>query len=135
MAIRTPLPQFGDEYDGRKLRVLVENLDKSFRTINNALLVPRTRNVTATTTTPYTISSTEDHIDMDATAGAKIVKLPASPVTGREVSVAKTDAGGNAVTVNGNGKNINGAGTSVLSAQYDSEVYLYTGTEWRKRVN
>jgi len=59
------------------------------------------------------------HVDVDATGGVVTVDLPTSPISNRIYSIAKADNSGNAVTVDGNGKNINGSATISLGSQYD----------------
>jgi len=86
-----------------------------------------------TTTASIILATTTYHMDVDATSGVITVTLEPSPVDGQTHSVAKTDAGGNAVTVSGNGKNINGSATSSLASQYDTEQYIFIADndEWR----
>ncbi len=84
-----------------------------------------------TATTPYTAAAVT-YIMVDATAGNKVVNLPAiSGLSGnREYAVKKVDASGNTVTVTANGSDtIDGAATVVLSSQYDY-VRIVAGTEW-----
>lgn len=68
----------------------------------------------------------------DATSGAFSLDLPASPSAGDNYIIKKTDVSANAVTVDGNGKNIDGAATYALASQYDSVRVLYDSTddEW-----
>jgi hypothetical protein len=67
----------------------------------------------------------------DATAGAQTINLPASPVGGSRVTITKRDASNN-VTVSGNGNNIDGAASQVLSTQYSSITVEYSpdAGEW-----
>lgn len=78
---------------------------------------------------PYAVPTTVDVIDCDAAAGAIECDLPASPDTGETYVFRKSDATNN-VTIDGNGKNIDGAATKVLSSQYDTARLSYNGTEW-----
>lgn len=68
------------------------------------------------------------------TTGAFTVDLPAAPAPGCEVQVA--DATGYFATANctvdGNGNNINGSATSVLSTNNTHAVFVFNGDEWRK---
>lgn len=71
----------------------------------------------------------------DATSGAITVTLPAvadaDPTAGRVVTVKKTDASGNAVTLDADGsETIDGATTKALSSQYDSVTIVSDGTSW-----
>lgn len=83
-------------------------------------------------TADQTLVTTEDYVDVDATSGAVTIDLPASPVEGHEYVIRKSDGGGNAVTVDGNGKNIDGSATASLSSQYDRIRVSYNGTEWAR---
>lgn len=73
-----------------------------------------------------------DLIDMTTGAIGKIVYFPLVPVKDDLIKVTKADAGAGAITVDGNGKNINGSATDVINNQYTFVSYQYNGTEWRK---
>jgi hypothetical protein len=80
---------------------------------------------------PYTFT-TEDIIGVDTGAGAGTVRLPAVPVAadiGR-IRTVKYEAGGNPVTVDGNGNNIDGAATTPLAFLYESVDVYWNGTQW-----
>ena len=68
----------------------------------------------------------------DATSGAITLDLP--PIAtdaGRVITVIKTDAGGNAVTLDGDGsETINGSTTKALAAQYDTVTIAAHSSEW-----
>lgn len=81
-------------------------------------------------TVAFTAAEDADVYLCSASGGAYTGLLPASPVAGDTYCFVKTDASANAVTVGGNGKNINGASTKVLPAQYDKTTVVYDGTEW-----
>lgn len=72
-------------------------------------------------------------IDVDASGGAVTITLAASPIDGQQHTVCKNDSSGNAVTVSGNGKNINGAATASIGTQYLSKTYRFIGgaNKWR----
>lgn len=76
------------------------------------------------------------HLDVDATAGVATATLPASPISNRLASIAKADVSANAVTVDGNGKNINGSATISLASQYDNALLIFIGgaDEWRRLI-
>jgi hypothetical protein len=69
----------------------------------------------------------------DATSGAITLNLPAaSSNNGRQVTVKKTDASVNAVTVDGSGgETIDGSTTYALPAQNDYVTILCDGTGWQ----
>jgi len=72
-------------------------------------------------------------IDVDATSGAVTIDLPADPPQGIVYAIGKADVSGNSVTIDANGKTINGSATEVLSAQYDYRMIQYVpgADEWR----
>lgn len=81
-------------------------------------------------TASYTVNYNDGVILADATAGAITVTLkPANEMTQKRIVIIKTDASGNAVTIDGNGsETINGAATNVLAAQYNKvELAAYNG--------
>jgi hypothetical protein len=79
-----------------------------------------------------TSGSPKDLYLCDATSGAITADLPAAAShSGRVVTVKKTDASGNAVTLDGNSsETIDGATTKVLASQYDCASIVSDGTEW-----
>jgi len=80
-------------------------------------------NVTVTTTMDRSFQS------VDATASARTVTLPDTPATGFEVTVAKSDSSGNAVTVTRAGTNtINGLTTYALTTQYQNVKFKHVGS-------
>lgn len=84
------------------------------------------------TTTPIT-ATVDDHLILaDATAGAITINLVAvSSAAGKTLTVVKTDASGNAVTLDGNAsETINGATTHALAAQYNRVRIFCNGTAW-----
>lgn len=88
-----------------------------------------------TKTANYTAVASDYLIEGDATSGNITISLPASPANGQVYIVTKTDSTANTVTVSGNGKNINGTASHILSFQYDRRAFCYTGTEWRLLFN
>jgi len=84
------------------------------------------------TATPYTATSSDAIIPVDATAGAVTVNLPtAVGIKGRLYVILKTDASSNAVTVDGNAsETMGGALTQTLSSQ-NSAILIYSdGANW-----
>lgn len=84
----------------------------------------------ATKTAAYTCTANDHTILGNATTAAFTVTLPASPTTGQIINVKKIDSSVNAVTIGGNGKNIDGASTKALSSQYASAKLQYDGAAW-----
>ena len=88
---------------------------------------------TSRTITATGSATTSDYLILvDATAGAVTVNLPAAADSaGAFIVVKKTDAGGNAVTVDANAsETIDGATTRALAAQYDAITIACDGTAW-----
>lgn len=83
----------------------------------------------------FTIT-TEYHVDVNDdtnwTVGRSIF-LPATPVDGEEHIVSKAGSSFT-VTIDGNGNNINAAGTDTLTSQFNSATYRFMATAgvWRK---
>ena len=86
--------------------------------------------VTASKTTTYT-AVPGDVIPCDATGGAFTVNLPAASGVVQSISIKKTDASVNAVTIDGNAsETIDGATTRLLSTQYEAVTLWSNGTNW-----
>lgn len=84
-------------------------------------------------TANYTAAVTDEVIFCDATSGAITISLPpaATAGAGKVYAVKKTDASGNAVTLDGDGtEKIDGALTKALAAQYDSVTIVSDGANW-----
>ena len=81
-------------------------------------------------------SSTGDITDaavheVDCTSGAVTLTLDKTYIqTGRVITVLKSDSTANAVTIDGDGANVNGESTQELIAQYDAVRLYWDGTEW-----
>lgn len=82
------------------------------------------------TDSPYDASPGET-VFADTTNGVITVNLPAAAaLVGREVTVLRTSAGGNAVTLDPNGaETINGAANDSLGSQYSAITAISDGTE------
>jgi hypothetical protein len=74
----------------------------------------------AMTSTAANYSVVNGDFHVDCTAGGITVTLPATPVDGEsyEVKDANGEAGGAAITVNGNGNNIDGSGSQSISTNF-----------------
>jgi hypothetical protein len=87
---------------------------------------------TVSKTANYTATTSDFIILVDATSGAVTILLPAAASsTNTVLCVKKTDASGNAVTVDGNAsETIDGATTVALAARYDTCYIICNGTSW-----
>jgi len=87
-----------------------------------------------TVTSAYAVSSAVAQqpitIRADATSAAFSVTLPAAPTLLQAATIKKVDASGNTVTINGNGKLIDGAPTVVMGVQYAFRQVQYNGASW-----
>lgn len=75
------------------------------------------------TTSDYTILG-------NATSAAFTETLPAGPMKGEILRVKKIDSSSNAVTISGNGFNIDGASTQAISTQYTAITMQFDGSQW-----
>lgn len=88
--------------------------------------------ITATGPTTYALAAGVDLVLCSTSAGAVGVTLPATPSTGQKVDIK--DSTGNSptnnITINGNGKNIDGQATFLINVSYGSVTLMYNGAEW-----
>lgn len=82
----------------------------------------------------YTVTTADNRalIVADATSAAFTITLPAaSGLSGFAITIKKTDASGNAVTIDGNASElIDGQLTLILSTQYESVTLVCDGSGW-----
>lgn len=85
-----------------------------------------------TVTASRTIKADAGFLLVDATAGAVTITLPpAREAIGFVITVLKTDAGGNAVTIDGSGaETINGAATKSTTTQWAGWAITSNGAAW-----
>ncbi len=106
------------------LRVALEDFVSRSSDTTDYLLKPRVVSVTST----YSITDIDSIILANATSGSVTTTLPdATTVMGKHITVKKTDASANAVTVAGT---IDGAVNYSLSAQNDYISIVSDGTAW-----
>ncbi len=80
----------------------------------------------------YTFGPFDRIVLANATGGAFTVTLPAAAYrkNGQPLTVIRTNAGANAITIATLGGTINGAVTVTLAVQYDSHTFVSDGTNW-----
>lgn len=90
-------------------------------------------NGTVVKTATATLTAFEKRVMADATAGAVTINLPtAVGRRGHRIFVKKTDASGNAVTLDGSGaQTIDGAATYALAAQYKGVTIVSDAANWQ----
>lgn len=104
------------------------------RLVANAINALRLgKKTTIAKTAAYTVAVGDDVVLVDATAAAVTVTLPtAASFKDISVTVKKTDASANAVTIDGNGSElIDGAATKALATQYKSYTVISDGAGWQ----
>lgn len=79
----------------------------------------------------FTVAPGDYILDVNATSAPVTVTLPATPNIGEVHIIIKQDSSANAVTINGNGYNINGSASVTLASQYDRKTIVFTGAAWR----
>jgi hypothetical protein len=82
--------------------------------------------------TPYTVLATDTHIAVDNGASPFTVNLPAG-TNGRKVTIFDSigTASSGLITIDADGaEEINGAGTTTLTTDYQSVTLLFTGGNW-----
>lgn len=82
----------------------------------------------STVTANYTVTAADFTLRCDATTANFTVTLMASPTNGQIYNIKKIDVSANTVTIAGNGHNIDGAATAVISIQYNSVSVQYDST-------
>lgn len=123
-----------------RLRVPVDNrradwprlVADAIRNTQNDIVDLRARFVVRSVTATTTATAAEYLILANATSGAITVNLPAVAASeGALLVVKKTDASGNAVTLDGNAsETIDGATTQAITTQYDAITVACDGTAW-----
>lgn len=83
-----------------------------------------------TSSTTLTSDGPGRFLYLDATAGAFTLTLPADPYEGMCFYLSENAGLTTAITVDGNGKNINGSSTITMNAAYRQRVVRYNGTQW-----
>jgi hypothetical protein len=79
-----------------------------------------------------TLSRSQQHVAVD-TAAARTVILPPDPMIHESHTVKDSTGAGaaaNNITVNGNGKLIDGAATNVIAVTRKAVTYVYNGSGW-----
>lgn len=88
---------------------------------------------TTGTATNYVAKQTDYFIAVDSSGGARSVTLPAAPLVGQSYIVSDTtgSAAAQHITIIGNGANIDGSSTLVMSTAWQSAEIIFTGSVWK----
>lgn len=94
-----------------------------------ATLVGSSLTVTAGASIDLTTAASFVYVQK-ATGSATALNLPATPIPDAPLVIidAKGDAASNNITINGNGKTINGAATSVISTAYGNKKLVFSSS-------
>jgi len=84
----------------------------------------------ATKTGAYTVTSSDYTLLANSSTAGFTITLPATPNSGEILNVKKVDSSANTVTINGNGKTIDGLSTLTINTQNQSYTLQYDGTGW-----
>lgn len=80
---------------------------------------------TVNTAVNYSVTGTTNQL-ITTTVRPLIITLPAAPQSAQTITVkAITASGGSPITINGNGKNIDGAATATLTSNYASRTLIF----------
>ena len=110
--------------------VMEENAEETFRSLN-ALRTMVTEQITTITSSSYTTTDDDFLILADAVGGAiTIILPPAADVLHQVFVIKRLNSGANSVTIDGNGANIDGSPTFVISVQYNSIMVFCDGTNY-----
>lgn len=90
-----------------------------------------TESVTNVSSSPYNVTGADFTLNVN-TASAITINLPASPATGRKIVIMDGTGGASGfnITIQGNGHNINGSSSLVISTNFQAKTLLYNGTIW-----
>lgn len=85
-----------------------------------------------TADTGYTLKKSDDYLTIDPSVGPVTFNLPSSPVSGQVIRFKNRTTSTNTITINGNGKNIDGSGTYTSSVARAAWVLTYNNVsnEW-----
>jgi hypothetical protein len=81
-------------------------------------------------TANYTATTNDQVITANATSGVVTITLPSSTITGKVITVKKTDAVNNVVVSRAGSATIDGATTKTITTQYGFLTVIADGTNW-----
>lgn len=127
--VSTDLFQLGTGTPDNPFSIL--RVDQSGNTYFNGELVVN-GDVYVDVTTDYTMNGTEKGIYLDSSSGGFTLTLPPSPSNDYQCKIIDStgSCGGNNVTVDGNGYNINGGLSGTISSDYESWNVIFNGTQY-----
>ena len=78
-----------------------------------------------TKTADYTITTSDYAVDVDTTAGAVTITLPATPANGAQYVITKITTDANVLTIGRNGKNLQGSAANVTTTSGSRPSYTW----------
>jgi len=93
--------------------------------INAAVTITSLTTTRVTKTASYTLTTADYAVDVDTTAGAVTITLPASPANGAQYNIAKITTDANVLTIGRNGKNLQGSAANVTTASGSRPSYTW----------
>lgn len=121
------------EFDAIAPKLLLhQKINMSSNNIENVNRVDTTEGITnpvSRKTSNYTATIGETLL-CDAAFGGFTITLPSSPTSGGEIDIKKTSGGGNTVTIDGNGNNIDGNSQYYLTNENESITVISDGSNW-----
>lgn len=100
---------------------------------SSKFITSKGRNVSITAVTgTYLVQATDENLVITTNAAPFTITLPASPSTGDLYTVKDSvgNAGTNHITVSGNGNNIDGSASFIISTNYGSIILIFNGSTW-----
>lgn len=116
-ALEIGIVTFVDEFDG-KILIKLKDVSRPQPLRNVVVINP-----------PYTADTRTDVI---SSVGSGTIYLPASPTKGQQITILDHDGDAElfTITVNGNGKLINGENEGIINTNYGSITVVYNGYNW-----
>ena len=107
-----------------------DTLLQAFQKLQYQMNVDYMSGISTKTSTYNPVVVTDKFLRLDATSGAFTVTLMAAPPTGYWCVFKKIDSSVNAITISGNGKNIDGSASITIAAQWNAITLQYNGSTW-----
>ena len=126
---------FGIDVNGGNVRLLYTTTNTgvavAFKYLVNSGAVLGAVSTVRSTTADTTLTFSDQTLYVDTTTGAVTVYLPSAPYAGLTYNIKKACISANSMTIDGNGKQIDGAYTvSTVATNRPNYMLQYDGTSW-----
>ena len=111
-----------------RIELALRELEAMIKAVSGTSVTVSDTNETIVVTTANHTQGSESAVYVDTDGGPRTVYLNTVPLQDDKYKVG--NRGANTLTVNGMGKNINGASTLVISYEYSTAQLQYNCTEW-----